>query len=92
MKPAKDGEFTVTINAACDSAKGERAKFKFTVDGALVGKETTLEADEAKDYTFTVKLKEGERTLGIEFTNDTYKEGEYDSNLYVHAVSLKSKE
>jgi hypothetical protein len=27
--------------------------------------------------------------LTIEFTNDVYKDGEYDRNLYVHAVAVK---
>ena len=33
--------------------------------------------------------KAGERKLTIEFTNDAYKEGEYDRNFFVHAVTLK---
>jgi hypothetical protein len=29
------------------------------------------------------------RALSIEFTNDEFKEGEYDRNLYVHGVTVK---
>ena len=67
----------------------ERAKFKLSLDGKLVGKETLLTADGEKEYKFTTAVKAGERKVGIEFTNDVYKEGEYDRNLYVHAVVLK---
>ena len=53
-----------------------------------LSKETSLKADEMKDYKFNVPLKKGEHKLSIAFTNDTYKEGEYDSNFYVHAVKF----
>jgi len=86
-----EGDYEITIKASCDSAQNERAKFKFSVDGEPVGKETLLTADEAKDYKLTTKLKAGERKLTIEFTNDVYKENEYDRNLYIHGVALKKK-
>jgi hypothetical protein len=91
VKVPADGDYEITIKASCDSAQNERAKFKFSVDGEAVGKETLLTADEAKDYKLTAKLKAGERKLTIEFTNDIYKENEYDRNLYIHGVSLKKK-
>ena len=50
-----------------------------------------LTADEAKEYKLTSKIKSGEHKLAIEFTNDVYKENEFDRNFYVHAVSLKKK-
>jgi len=31
----------------------------------------------------------GDHKLSIEFTNDVFKDGEYDRNLYVHGVTLK---
>jgi hypothetical protein len=89
VKVPADGEYEVVVRAACDSALNERAKFKVAVDGEAVGKETLLTADDEKDYTLTAKLKAGERKLVVEFTNDVYKENEYDRNLYVHAVTLK---
>jgi hypothetical protein len=89
VKIPADGEYQITIKASCDSALNERAKFKLSVDDKLVGKETLLTDDEAKDYKLTTTLKEGEHKLVIEFTNDVYKENEYDRNLYVHGVSLK---
>ncbi len=89
VKLPADGEYEVVIKASGDTAKNERAKFKVAVDGEAVGKETQLSADEAKDYKLTAKLKGGERKLTIEFTNDEFKEGEYDRNFYVHEVTLK---
>jgi hypothetical protein len=58
------------------------------VDGKQTGKETET-GEEPKEYKFPTPLKAGEHKLTIEFTNDIFKEGEYDRNLYVHAVSLK---
>jgi len=85
----KDGDYEIVIKASCDKALKEGAKFKVAVDGKQCGKETETTDGEPKDYTFATSLKAGERKLAIEFTNDVYKDGEYDRNLYVHAVSLK---
>jgi hypothetical protein len=89
VKASDEGEYEIVIKASCDSALNERAKFKLSIDGEVVGKETLLTADDAKDYKFSTKLKKGDHKLGIEYTNDVYKEGEYDRNLYVHEVRLK---
>ena len=85
----KDGDYEIVIKASCDKALKEGAKFKVAVDGKPFGKETETTDGEPKDYTFATSLKVGEHKLAIEFTNDVYKDGEYDRNLYVHAVSLK---
>lgn len=89
VKVPADGDYEVVIKASCNPAENERAKFKLSIDGKAVGKETLLTDDDAKEYKFSTKLKEGKRKLAIEFTNDAYKENEYDRNLYVHAVTLK---
>jgi Ca-dependent carbohydrate-binding module xylan-binding len=89
VKIPADGDYEIAIKASCDAAQNERAKFKVSLDGELVGKETLLTADEPKEYKLTAKLKAGDRKLAIEFTNDAYKENEYDRNLFVHAVTLK---
>jgi predicted xylan-binding protein with Ca-dependent carbohydrate-binding module len=89
IKPPADGEYEIVIKASCDPALNERAKFKVSLDGQPVGMETLLTADDPKDYTLTTSAKAGERKLGIEFTNDAYKENEYDRNFYVHRVTLK---
>lgn len=92
IKAPKDGEYIVSIRASCDSALDERAKFRLFVDDKAAGDDTTLESDTENEYTLTVKLTAGERKLGIAFTNDAYKEGEYDRNLFIHGVSFKARD
>lgn len=85
-----DGDYDIIISAACDEANGEKAKFTVSVDGQVVGGEITCTTTEAKDYVVKAPgLKAGEHKIAIEFTNDTYKENEYDLNLYVHGVTLE---
>jgi hypothetical protein len=84
----KDGDYEIVVKASGDLALKEGAKFKVAVDGKQCGKETET-TGEPKEYTFATSLKAGEHKLSIEFTNDAYKEGEYDRNLYVQAVTLK---
>jgi hypothetical protein len=90
VKVPKEGEYEIVIKASGDKAMKEGAKFKVAVEDKQVGKETES-SDEQKEYTFPAKLKAGEQKLSIEFTNDVFKEGEYDRNLYVHAVTVKPK-
>jgi hypothetical protein len=89
FKVAADGDYEIVIRASGDLAQNEGAKFKVAVNGKDVGKETETSGDDRKEYKFPVTLKAGDSKLVIEFTNDVYKEGEYDRNLYVHAVSIK---
>ncbi|MEX2175001.1 MAG: carbohydrate-binding domain-containing protein [Pirellulaceae bacterium] len=89
IKIPADGEYELVVKASCDPAQGERAKFKVTLGEAAVGMETLLSDDGAKEYKLTGKAKAGEQKLAIEYTNDVYKEGEYDRNFYVHGVSVK---
>ena len=91
VKLPADGEYVITVEASCDAALNENAKFTLKVGDVEVKKDFLLTATEAKEYTFTVKLKKGEPKLSIEFTNDVFKEGEYDRNLYVHAVKVEAK-
>ena len=84
-----DGDYQIAIKTSCDMALKEGARFKLAVDGKACGKETEASDGEPKEYTFATLLKAGQHKLAIEFTNDVYKEGEYDRNLYVHAVTLK---
>jgi hypothetical protein len=88
VKVPADGDYEIVVKASGDLALKEGAKFKLAVDGKQTGKETET-TDEAKEYKFPIPLKAGELKLSIEFTNDVYKAGEYDRNLYVHAVTLK---
>lgn len=88
VKVPADGEYEVVVTASCTAAKGENAKFKLKVDGSQVGAETTLKSEDAKDYAFTAALKAGDRKIAAEFTNDLYKEGEYDLNFFLNGLKL----
>lgn len=85
------GEYTIVISASCQAALKENAKFNLNVDGKEISKDFTLKTEDQKDYEFTGKFKEGENKLVIAYTNDVYKENEYDRNFYVHSVTLKPK-
>ena len=90
--PAKieaDGAYQVVVKASCDEAQGQKAKFKLKVDGEAVGGETALTAVEEKEYVLAATLKAGDRKIGLEFTNDLYKENEYDLNFYVHGLTVR---
>ena len=91
VKLPADGDYEIVVRASCDPALGERAKFKLTLDGEQVAMETLLTDDDQKDYKLTTTAKAGERKLAMAFTNDAYKAGEYDRNLFVHGVTLKKK-
>ena len=87
----EDGEYTITVEASCSEAQKEFAKFKLSVGDVVVAKEHALTTEEPKKYTFTAKLKKGKHPLAIAFLNDTFKEGEYDRNLFVQAVTIEPK-
>jgi hypothetical protein len=89
IKIPDDAEYEISVKASGEIAEKEYAKFKLTIDGTLVGKETQLKSEDAMVYKLTSKIKKGERKIGIEFTNDIYKENEYDRNLFVHEITLK---
>lgn len=86
-----DGEYTITIEAACDAAKEVNAKFKLSVGADVIAKEHTLTSTEKKEYTFTAKLKKGKVKLVVEFLNDEYKENEYDRNFYLYDAKVEEK-
>ena len=86
-----DGEYTLTVEAACSEAQKEFAKFKLSVGDVVVAKEHACTAEESKKYTFTAKLKKGKQPLVIGFLNDVFKEGEYDRNLFVYSIKIEKK-
>jgi hypothetical protein len=88
LKIPADGEYEIVVTASCQAAKGENAKFKLKVDGTALGGETQLKSEDAKDYAFHTALKAGERKIGAEFTNDIYKEGEYDLNFFLNGLKV----
>jgi murein L,D-transpeptidase YafK len=89
VKIAADGEYEIVVTAAGQAALDELPKFKLLADDKLVGAETTLTSEDPTAYTFKATLKAGDRKIAVEFTNDVYKEGEYDRNLFVHGVVLR---
>jgi hypothetical protein len=90
-KVADEGEYTITINAACTAALKENAKFTLYVGDKVISKDFLLTTEDQKDYTFTAKFKAGDTPVKIDYTNDVYKDGEYDRNFYVYSVTLKKK-
>jgi len=83
-----DGDYDLVLSLAGDSAMNVRPKFKLAMDDKDVGKETSLKSDDIKDYKVEIPLKHGKHVLSVAFTNDMYKDGEYDSNLYLHGAKL----
>jgi len=85
-----DGDYELAINAACDEADGQKAKFTVTLDGQAIGGEITCTAVEAKVYVLKAPgLKAGDHKIAVSFLNDIYKENEYDLNFYVHGVTVR---
>jgi hypothetical protein len=88
VKVPADGDYEVTVSASCQKGNNAFAKFDLELDGQKKAGDVTLTSEDCKDYACTVSLKAGERKLGVRFTNDMYKENEYDLNFYLHGVKL----
>jgi hypothetical protein len=86
-----DGDYVIVVDASCDAALKENAKLTLKVGDKAVKENFALTAEDQKEYKFDAKLTKGETTLSIAFTNDVYKEGEYDRNLHVHGVRVERK-
>jgi hypothetical protein len=86
-----DGEFSIVVDASCNEAQKQKAKFTLKVGDTVVKENFELTTEDQKEYKFEVKLKKGETTLSLRFTNDAYKENEFDRNLFVHAVRVEKK-
>ena len=91
VKFPDDGDYTIVLEASCDKAKDELAKIKVKLGDKVIKEEFALTADGVKEYKFDVTVKKGERKLSVEFLNDTYKEGEYDLNFYLHGARFETK-
>lgn len=87
----EDGKYKLVVKASCDSANKERAKFTLSVAGKEVKKDFELTEDDAKEYSFDVEFKKGDTKIVVEFTNDKYKEGEYDLNMYVYEIKYSKQ-
>ena len=91
IKVSEGGEYDILIEASCDAAEKKNATMTVKVDDIVVKENLELTTVDAKTYTFTTKLKKGDVKLSIAFTNDVYKENEFDRNLYVHKVKIDPK-
>jgi len=87
-----DGDYVIVVDASCQSALKENAKLTLRVGDKAIKENFELTGEAQKEYKFDAKLTKGETTLGITYTNDVYKENEYDRNLFVHAVRVEKKE
>ena len=85
------GEYDILIEASCDAAEKKNAAMTVKVGDEVLKEKFELTTVDAKVYTFTTKLKKGEIKLSIAFTNDVYKENEFDRNMYVHKVKVEPK-
>ena len=84
-----DGVYAFSVEMSGDRGEKDLPKVKVTLGGKEIEKEFLLKQAEPKVYTFKAELKKGKNTVEIEFLNDSYKENEYDCNLYVHSVKYE---
>ena len=88
VKVPADGDYEILVTASSQPAQNEHAKFKVTVDAQPAGPETTCTGEEAKDYKITAKLAAGDRKIAVVFTNDVYKQDEYDRNFFLNGLKI----
>jgi hypothetical protein len=86
-----DGEYTIVVEASCTEALKEKAKFTLKIGEKIVKENFELTSEDAKEYKFVAKATKGSTTLTIIYTNDIYKENEYDRNFFVHSVRVEKK-
>jgi hypothetical protein len=86
-----DGDYSIVLDASCTEALKQNAKVTILVGDKPIKRDFELTATEQKEYKFDAKLTKGETTLSIAFTNDIYKENEYDRNLVVYGVRVEKK-
>jgi hypothetical protein len=85
-----DGTYEFSVELSGDRGEKDLPKVKVSLGGQVVEKEFLLPQAEAKVYKFKGELKKGKNKIDIEFLNDSYKENEYDCNLYVHSVKFEA--
>lgn len=84
-----DGVYQFSVELSGDRGEKDLPKVRIGLGGKDVEKEFLLTQAEAKVYTFKGELKKGKNKVEIEFLNDSYKENEYDCNLYIHSVKFE---
>ncbi len=89
IKIPEAGVYVFAVSSSCDAARGEFAKFNFSVDGAVLAT-VRLTDENPRDYEVSARLAAGERRIAIAFLNDWYVDSpREDRNLYVHDVSYR---
>ena len=83
-----DGNYEILISASGTAALGEYPQFVILLDGTPIG-QINLTIEASKNYQLRTPIKAGEHKLAIKFTNDAYKENEYDRNLYIQTISIR---
>jgi hypothetical protein len=83
-----DGNYEIVVSASGTAALGEYPQFVVLLDGTPVG-QTSLTTEASNSYQLRTPIKAGEHKLAIQFTNDAYKENEYDRNLYIETISIR---
>ena len=86
-----DGDYVIVIEASCSAALKENAKLTLKVGDKAIKEKFELKSEDKKEYKFDAKLTKGQTTLSIAYTNDAYKENEYDRNLFVYGVKVEKK-
>jgi serine/threonine protein kinase len=82
-------EYEFTVTASCDQARGEFAKFRFSIDGRKQA-DVDLVAERPEEYRIQALCAAGDRRIGIKFLNDFFVASpREDRNLYVHAVTVR---
>ena len=88
VKAPADGDYEIVVTASSQPAQNEHAKFKLTVDGRPAGAETACTGEEAKEYRIAATLAAGDRKIAVSFTNDVYKQDEYDRNFFLNGLKI----
>ncbi|HXX94681.1 MAG TPA: carbohydrate-binding domain-containing protein, partial [Planctomycetota bacterium] len=88
IKVPAEGDYDIVVTATSQPALNEHAKFKVAADGKPVGNEVTCTSEDAKEYRLSARLAAGERKISVSYTNDVYKENEYDRNFYLNGLKL----
>ena len=91
VKIPADGDYPLQLEMSCDQAKNVNAQIKLTAGDKVVKEKFLLTQPEPKEYEFAAALKKGDMKIVVEYTNDEYKEGEFDRNFYLHAMKLNLK-
>ncbi len=94
FKNLQEGEYEVTITAKNFGTLPLDKKYKefdIEVDSDYDSASMKIKADDKSWNKEKIKMNfaEGENTLYITWTNDSYKEKEYDANIMIKSISIK---